>query len=67
MKDERINTFAIKHRQASNYHLCPECGMLMREADRNQESGFVFIWWECPRENCYGQWLEKKVSMMSAV
>ncbi|MDD5457908.1 MAG: hypothetical protein PHF37_00725 [Phycisphaerae bacterium] len=65
MEDERINIFVIKHKQALDNHLCPECGMIMQEAQRSDESGFVFVWWECPRDNCWGQWLEKKASVMS--
>jgi hypothetical protein len=48
----------------SNNHLCPECGTVMSEADRITENGISFIWYECTREDCNGQWLEKEAAAM---
>ena len=41
-------------------HLCPQCRAEMAEVDRVNENGFSFIWYECKRADCDGQWLEKK-------
>jgi predicted RNA-binding Zn-ribbon protein involved in translation (DUF1610 family) len=38
---------------------CPECGEKMMEIDRCNENGASFIWYECGRKDCDGQWLEK--------
>lgn len=48
----------------SNKHMCPNCSGAMTEIDRVNENGFSFIWYECIRANCDGQWLEKKVGQM---
>jgi len=42
-------------------HICPECGAKMEEAERVNEDGFIFVWYECARPGCSGQWLEKKI------
>ncbi len=39
--------------------ICPECGDQMLEVDRCNENGALFIWHECSRKSCDGQWLEK--------
>jgi hypothetical protein len=41
--------------------LCPECGGQMAEFDRLEDSGAMYIWYACTREDCTGQWLTKKV------
>jgi hypothetical protein len=46
---------------------CPECGASMVEYDRRMEDGAVFIWYECSREDCNGQWLAKKAPRMCAI
>ena len=40
---------------------CPECGNKMVEAERVNENGFIFVWYECTRAGCSGQWLEKRI------
>jgi predicted RNA-binding Zn-ribbon protein involved in translation (DUF1610 family) len=46
-------------RQTAAEKLCPECGGKMRETDRCSESAALFIWYQCNRNGCDGQWLEK--------
>ena len=46
--------------EASKKHLCPQCGSSMAEVERINENGFSFVWYECTRTNCNGQWLEKR-------
>jgi hypothetical protein len=38
---------------------CPECKGEMHEVHRAQENGIVFIWLECLRSDCSGQWLQR--------
>ena len=38
---------------------CPECNTQMIEVDRHDEKQALFVWYECIRENCDGQWLQK--------
>lgn len=45
-------------------HLCPECRSKMTEVDRITEHGVSFIWYECTRDGCNGQWLEKTTAKM---
>ncbi|MCD6394264.1 MAG: hypothetical protein J7M40_12250 [Planctomycetes bacterium] len=46
------------HRPTSQRN-CPECGGKMMEVDRCHENGMLFVWHECNREDCNGQWLQK--------
>ena len=46
--------------KAAKKHLCPQCGSVMSEAERINEDGFSFVWYECTRADCDGQWLEKR-------
>jgi len=39
---------------------CPECGSPMIEVDRQIENQITFIWYECVRPDCDGQWLQRK-------
>jgi hypothetical protein len=41
--------------------LCPICGQLMTEADRLKEGSHIFIWFKCIRQECGGQWLQRRV------
>ena len=43
---------------ASRY-MCPDCKNTMNEVDRIVENGYSFVWYECTRDGCDGQWLEK--------
>ncbi len=38
---------------------CPECGCEMKQAEQVDEGDFKFIWYECSRQGCDGQWLQK--------
>lgn len=44
---------------STEQYLCPDCSGVMTEVDRINEKGFSFIWYECKRSGCDGQWLEK--------
>ncbi len=49
----------IRFRQTPDQKSCPECGDNMIEVDRCNENGVLFVWHECSRNNCDGQWLQK--------
>ena len=43
------------------HRLCPECSASMVVVDQCEENGAVFTWYECIRDDCDGQWLEKEI------
>lgn len=45
---------------------CPECRGEMQEVQRQQENGVLYIWLECLKPGCKGQWLQKLPVMKSA-
>jgi hypothetical protein len=49
-----------KFRRAEEFGQCPECGATMTEKDRLAEGRNIYIWFECSRSDCYGQWMQKK-------
>jgi hypothetical protein len=56
---ERLNGFPTKSHQIQNERHCPECGIQMTEVDRHNENQALFVWYECSRDGCDGQWLQK--------
>ena len=54
-----VSGMSVRLRQAVNRKRCPECGAQMSEVDRHNENGVLFLWYECSRDSCDGQWLEK--------
>ena len=65
MKKIDRNRLNKRFEKAENHHLCPECGTKMTEAERADEGNAVFIWYECSRDNCAGQWLQKILRPLS--
>lgn len=53
------NGMPVRNRQAPGKERCPDCGDRMTEVDRCNENGVLFVWYECGRNDCDGQWLEK--------
>lgn len=49
-----------KFRRTEELGLCPECGAVMNEVDHLDEGLYTFIWLECSKSDCNGQWLQKK-------
>lgn len=54
------NTADNKFHKADDLGLCPECGTAMNEIDRLIEGQCIYIWLECSKSTCDGQWLQKK-------
>jgi predicted RNA-binding Zn-ribbon protein involved in translation (DUF1610 family) len=59
MINRSLNGFPTKFRQALRGQFCPECGAPMTEVDRCRENGALFVWYDCSRQDCNGQWLQK--------
>lgn len=59
MNDANCDNLLSKVMRAENELLCPECGAKMTEADRLYESGSIFVWYKCRKNECVGQWLQK--------
>ena len=53
------DSFSGKSRFAENKRPCPECGGPMKEVDRRSENKTLYLWLNCGRNNCDGQWLQK--------
>jgi hypothetical protein len=47
----------------ASFCACPECKSQMKEEERRNENGALFIWFKCHRPECHGQWL-KKIPLM---
>jgi len=59
----RTRVLAMEYSELVNRHLCPECGGAMAEVERVSENGFSFVWYECTRTDCDGQWLQKTAAI----
>jgi predicted RNA-binding Zn-ribbon protein involved in translation (DUF1610 family) len=59
MSTKSPNGLLVKFRQAEDKQFCPECGGRMTEVNRCNENGALFVWYQCSRDNCDGQWLQK--------
>ena len=46
-------------RETGRCRACPECGASMNEVDRRNEKDTMFVWYDCSRSDCDGQWLAK--------
>ena len=59
MSTSRMKEKTVKFHRPAGKKNCPECGGKMVEADRCHENGMLFVWHECARNDCHGQWLQK--------
>jgi hypothetical protein len=59
MEAVNVNGLSARLRLAANRQLCPEFGTQMTEVDRLSDNRAVFIWYECAKNNCSRQWLQK--------
>jgi hypothetical protein len=59
MNTGSIDESCWKSRQMASAQRCPECGNRMAEVERRDENGVLFVWYECSRDDCDGQWLKK--------
>jgi hypothetical protein len=41
----------------NNRH-CPQCGSQMKESEKRKEGAFTFVWFECIKSGCKGQWIQ---------
>ncbi|MHC4637024.1 MAG: hypothetical protein ACYTBV_05885 [Planctomycetota bacterium] len=53
------NKLSTTFLHAMDKHFCPECSAQMIEVDRRNENRALYVWYECGRDNCEGQWLQK--------
>ncbi len=59
MNINNMNKVNLKFSKALDKKCCPECGEKMIEVERCNENGALYVWYECSRNNCDGQWLQK--------
>ena len=48
-----------------NRRRCPQCGGPMKEADRCKEGSITYVWFECVKADCDGQWLQPYASLQA--
>jgi hypothetical protein len=59
MQVQNMAIVAAVATRAAQHQLCPKCGALMLESERLTEDGSTFVWYECSKGDCDGQWLTK--------
>jgi len=59
MPTENLNVFPARFRRMLDNRSCYECGAKMTEIERRKENGALFVWYQCSRRGCDGQWLQK--------
>lgn len=59
MNAASANPAAATYLRNMNLRLCLECGAVMNEINRINENGFEFVWYQCSRQDCTGQLLQK--------
>ena len=57
--DTKNQNLVTTSRQHQNLRLCPECNAVMVAVERCVENSILFVWYECSRISCDGQWLQK--------
>ena len=58
MSTKNIDTLGAKGKNAVGL-LCPVCSSPMYESDRLHEGQYSFVWFECSKHGCNGQWLSR--------
>jgi hypothetical protein len=56
---DELESVSISNLCPLSEQYCPQCGADMKEVDRLNEGGTMFIWYECTEPNCNGSWIEK--------
>ena len=46
-----------------NNQRCPQCGGLMKKSERREEGSITYVWFECIKADCDGQWLQSCVNL----
>jgi len=64
MQSQSLSMASLK---LKNQRSCPECGSQMAESYRCHENDILFIWYECSKEKCNGQWLQKEYPKSIAI
>ena len=44
---------------------CPDCNTVMVIAEQFVENDIQYTWYECSRDNCSGQWLQREILFFS--
>ena len=61
MKTSRLK---ISLFNAANYRHCPQCGGVMKEVEKRKEGLTTYVWLECVKANCDGQWLRTYANLL---
>jgi hypothetical protein len=52
----RLETAGTKYKRTEESEVCPVCGAAMMQTDKLEVGEYIFVWFECSREDCDGQW-----------
>jgi len=63
MNNEEISFVNIFLSYVVNNRYCPQCGSMMKEAKRRKGGSVTFLWFECIKANCEGQWLHSYANL----
>ncbi len=66
MDTDFMNYITAKIKEVQSRRFCPKCGGEMGEVERCNEAGVLFVWHECRKDGCDGQWLQKTSSLPSS-
>ncbi len=59
MDTKTVSIFNGTGVKKAEQQICPVCRSNMAIVDQRNECGSLFVWYECARSNCDGQWLKK--------
>lgn len=63
MNYTETNLVKISLLDVVNNRHCPQCGGLMKEAERCKEGSIVYVWFECVKTECDGQWFQSYANL----
>ena len=59
MSTKTLSAMSVKFKQAIYQKSCPECAAPMEKIEHAYEDRTLFIWYQCSRKECDGNWLQK--------
>jgi hypothetical protein len=67
MNNTETSLVKISLFKVTNDRRCPQCGNPMKEAERCNEGSITYVWFECAKADCDGQWWQSYINQMSVL